>query len=169
MVQLQLTFPAHLLVAFTERAAFLFFGEVYYAVGRTSKGSARVNCRVSHKGLTSTLEQSRFFQMLKIGNILNPFFSPFCWMCCPVHPAHVLERERAASSLRDRYPPWGQQPRMGHAAAFLGWQQQPGWGCPKLPLEAGSPEITFGDRCQHTVCCQKSGKPIQADGGYGYY
>lgn len=78
-----------------------------------------------------------------------------------------VERERAASSLQDRYPPWG-QPRMGHAVASLGWQQQPEWGCPKLLLEAGSPDTTFGGRCQHTVCCQKTAKSSQADSGYGY-
>lgn len=138
----------------------MFFDEVYCTVGRTSKGSAGLSCRVSHKGHTSTLEQSRFFQMLKIGNVLNPFFS-FLLDVLPSTPCPCLWRERAASSLGDRYPPWGQQPRMGHAVASLGQQQQPGWQCPKLPLEAGSPETKFGDRCQHTVCCQKSGKSIQ--------
>lgn len=89
MLQLQLTFPAHLLVAFTERPVFLFFGEVYYAVGRTSKGSAGLSCKVSHKGHTGTLEQSRFFSNVKDRKYFKSFLFPFCWMCCSVHPAHV--------------------------------------------------------------------------------
>lgn len=56
---------------------------------------------------------------------------------------------------------------MGHAAASLGQEQQLRWGCPKSLLEAGSPEAASGDRSQHTVCCEKSGKFIQADSGYG--
>lgn len=60
--QFQFTFAVHLFIALKETSCFLFSVEVYYTVGKISKGRAGLSCGASHKGHTVTLEQSIFFK-----------------------------------------------------------------------------------------------------------
>lgn len=75
-------------MALKERSCFSFLWWSLLCCGQNIKGESWTEMYSKPQGAHYYTGTVNIFQMLQIGNILN-IFSPFCWMCCSVHPAHI--------------------------------------------------------------------------------